>query len=356
MKILVGICGIGNGHLDRQSNVIELLLKKGNDVLIATTERGKEYYKNIFPNADILTITIPWIVCDNNGIDFEKTINHYLESGKDYYYEFLVFSNKIKRFFNGNPDLIISDYEPNVAQFAYALQIPLICMEQQSKFLYIDELIIDNFSILEEKARLNYFFPKYDYKIISSFFPLKIKERNVKVIAPIITSLNVLDKKKNHILVYLSPYEDSKKYIEVINVIKLMQNYKFIVYSKEKLNLSYNNILFKKYNSKFKEDLENCMCLISTAGHQLLSEAISINVPIYLIPLNTYEQKYNASMIEKYSLGKLANNISVFEIEQFISSLSCYKKNIKKFKSKYYKYSWQEDVLSIINTYENYKN
>jgi UDP:flavonoid glycosyltransferase YjiC (YdhE family) len=28
MKILVGVCGIGNGHLNRQTNVIKLLQSK----------------------------------------------------------------------------------------------------------------------------------------------------------------------------------------------------------------------------------------------------------------------------------------------------------------------------------------
>ena len=28
MKILIGICGIGNGHLSRQTNVINLLMNK----------------------------------------------------------------------------------------------------------------------------------------------------------------------------------------------------------------------------------------------------------------------------------------------------------------------------------------
>ncbi len=28
MKVLVGICGIGNGHLSRQTSVINLLLSK----------------------------------------------------------------------------------------------------------------------------------------------------------------------------------------------------------------------------------------------------------------------------------------------------------------------------------------
>jgi Glycosyl transferase family 1 len=35
----------------------------------------------------------------------------------------------------GKPDLVISDYEPVSAQYAYAYDAPLITVDQQSKYL-----------------------------------------------------------------------------------------------------------------------------------------------------------------------------------------------------------------------------
>lgn len=43
----------------------------------------------------------------------------------------------------------MTDYEPNVAQYAYAVNRPLICLEQQSKFLYLSEEKIEHYSITE---------------------------------------------------------------------------------------------------------------------------------------------------------------------------------------------------------------
>ena len=40
MKILIGICGIGNGHLSRQTNVINLLMNNGHEIVIATTNNN----------------------------------------------------------------------------------------------------------------------------------------------------------------------------------------------------------------------------------------------------------------------------------------------------------------------------
>lgn len=351
MKILIGICGIGNGHLSRQTNVINLLLQNDNEIVIATTNNNIDYIKEKYPNLKVLEISIPWIACNKNGIDFEKTINKYKKTNIDQFSKFLNFACNVEKTFLGLPDLVITDYEPNVAKYSYAVDIPLICMEQQSKFLYLDEIKINNYSILEEKKRINYFFPKYDYKIISSFFPININDKKVKIVTPIISSFEEIINKKNHILIYFSPYENSLNYIKILNAIKNILDYKIIVYTKEKFDISSKNIIFKNYSTEFKNDLENAFCLISTAGHQLLSEAIALEIPTYLIPLSTYEQNYNAKMIEKYSLGKNSNNISEIEINDFLKKVPYYKNNNKKFKNKYYKNNWEKELLKIINSY-----
>lgn len=353
MKILIGICGIGNGHLSRQTNVINLLSNNNHQVVIATTKNNVDYFENKFPDYKVLEISIPWIACNSKGIDFETSMKKYKNEGVDQFFEFLRFSTKVEKLFSGVPDLVITDYEPNVAQYSYAVDIPLICMEQQSKFLYLKELKINNYSILEEQKRINYFFPKYSYKIISSFFPLTIKEKNVKVVTPIISPLKKIKQKSNHILVYFSPYENSKNYMKIIKVLKKISNYNVIVYTKEKFEKESNNIIFKSYSGDFKNDLENAYCLISTAGHQLLSESISIEIPVYLIPLSTYEQNYNAKMIEKYCLGKIADNITNIEINQFIDNIPYYKKKIVDFKEKYYKNNWEKILLKIIESIKN---
>ena len=305
------------------------------EIVIATTKNNINYFEKKFSNFKVLEISIPWIACNSKGIDFVTSMNRYNEGNIDQFSEFLNFSINVEKAFSGVPDLVITDYEPNVAQYSYAIDKPLICMEQQSKFLYLDEMKISNYSILEEKKRINYFFPKYAYKVISSFFPIVIKEKNVKVVTPIISPLNKIISKKNHILVYFSPYENSDKYKKIVKALEKISNYDIIIYTKEKFNVNSNNIIFKTYSSKFKNDLENAYCLVSTAGHQLLSESISIEIPVYLIPLSTYEQNYNAKMIEKYDLGEIADNISAKEINHFIKKAPYYKEKILKFKNKY---------------------
>lgn len=351
-KVLIGICDIGNGHVNRQIMVIKELLKKNFKVVVAISNKKKEVLNKIFPEIEIVEINIPWITCNKYGIDFNDCLEKYQKNGNDYFLDFLTFCNKVNKIFDGKPDFVISDYEPNVAQYSYANNVPLICMEQQSKFLYLKEMKINNFSINEEFYRLNYFFPKTDFKIISSFFDIDIKRKNVYVVPPIIDKLEKKKIENNKVVVYFSPYcDDIEKFKKILDLIKQIKELNFIVYTniKEKFN-NYNkekNITFKNFSSEFKSDFGSSLFVISSSGHQLISEAIYLDIPLYLFPLDTYEQNYNCLMVEKFNLGKKIEKFDLNEFYNFYNYIDLYVKNIKKYKTKKWKNSW-EDVLSKI--------
>ena len=153
-KILIGICGIGNGHLNRQICVINELKSKGFEVLAATSIDKVSVIKKKC-NIDVLPIIIPWIVCDKNGVNFKDTLEKYCLSTQDRFKNFLEFSIAVEKYFNGKPDLVITDYEPNVAEYAYASNLKLITMEQQSKFLYLENIEINDFSEKIDNIQLN---------------------------------------------------------------------------------------------------------------------------------------------------------------------------------------------------------
>lgn len=76
-KILIGICGIGNGHINRQICVIKKLLNDGLQIVVATTKEKEELIKELFPNIVVLNIIIPWITCNKNGINYEECLEKY---------------------------------------------------------------------------------------------------------------------------------------------------------------------------------------------------------------------------------------------------------------------------------------
>ena len=353
-KILVGICGIGNGHINRQINIIQELVKRNFKIIIATTKEKINTLNYYFPDIPKITINIPWVECNSEGINYEFCLEKYEENGIDLFKELLVFSKTVEELFNGKPDFIISDYEPNVAQYSYMVNKPLICMEQQSKFLYMNEKKIKKYSINEEKYRLNYFFPKVDYQIISSFFPLDIKKDNVFVIPPIIKKFNPKKKIDKKGIVYFSPYSNDKRnFLKILNMIKKIKDINFTVYTELDFSIDCQeaNVVFKKFSNEFKEELLESSFVIASAGHQLISECIACEVPMYLFPLDTYEQNYNCSMVEKYELGKKFKGENIEEFCLFYKNIPNYVENIKKHKRDVLISEWNvmfNEVIDII--------
>ena len=350
-KILIGICGIGNGHINRQMCVIKELKKLKCKIVVAVDKSKIDTLSKLINKKDIIPISIPWIVCDENGFNFKETLKKH--NSDDLFKNFLEFGIEVEKKIGGKPDLVISDYEPNVASYAYAQNVPIITMEQQSKFLYIKEKKIKDYSIKEEKYRIGYFFPKYDKKIISSFFPIKIKDSNIIQVSPIIPNMTCKDKNTNVVVVYFSPYSDSDKYEKVLKIIQQIDNYKFKVYTKNSMQykeFEHGNIMISDFNENFKKDLASSSAVISTCGHQLISEAIALDKPLYLLPLETYEQNYNGLMVAKYKLGT-NKPITLKRLELFLKNLHKYENNIKSYKKKYYTKKWNKVLIDIIKKY-----
>lgn len=350
-RILVGICDIGNGHISRQKCIIEELIKCNVEIVLAVTANCMMYFNSVFPDLKKVMIHIPWIFCNNEGVDFKATLARYRRDKKDQFKLFLEFAAGVQECFMGeNPELIISDYEPNVAQFAYAMNIPLICMEQQSKFLFLDNVSIDGLTINEEIARLRYFFPKADYRFISSFFPVETVDKSeATIFPPILKKLVRKEIEKSKVIIYFSPYTNDVKQFEcVLDMVKTRNDYRYVIYSKCDFEgyQDCENFIFKKIGEGFNEDISNCNFIISSSGHQLISEAISMEIPLFIFSFSTYEQRYNAKMVEKYEIGRRIERFEEAEFEDFLNHLEVYRGNMKRFKDKYWKASWDKILMS----------
>lgn len=343
-KILIGICDIGMGHLNRQICIINELLKYNVDILLTYTDKNEELLKMNFPNIAKVKINIPWISCDLNGIDFSKCLEMYNNKKVDYYANFLEFCINVEKYFHGIPDYVFTDYECNVARYSYARDIPLIGMEQHSKFLFLNDNNLEfnnNYGIKEETSRLKFFFPKVDYRIISSFFPIT-KIPNALLLPPIVNNVENNIQNENFILAYFSPYVSNKEFFYEIYELMKNDSNNYILYTKFNFEKT-DNILIKPFSNDFKKDLIKCKCVISTSGHQLISESINLEKPLYLLPIETFEQQYSNLMVKKYKLGMDIND----DYHLFLNSLEKIKTNMIKYKQEYWKETW--DI--ILNDY-----
>ena len=354
VRLLIGVCDIGNGHINRQRCIINILLKCNVDIVLAVTKRSVSSFNSLYPQLKKVIVSIPWVYCNNQGVDFVNTLNRYKDANEDLYKSFLEFAVKVQECFEGElPDLVMSDYEPNVAQFAYACDIPLIGMEQQSKMLYIDSEPLAGLTINEEIARLKYFFPKVTDRVISSFFPVdRLEKENVIVLPPILKTIKKVAPIKNKVIVYFSSYaDDYEQFTKVLELAKKEGKYTFYVYTKLEFDnyKGVDNIIFKRISDEFNENISDCNLIISSSGHQLISEAISLEKPLFIFSFHTFEQNYNALMVEKFQLGVKGKEFSTDEFENFVDSIETYRQNMISYKQQYWPNSWDETFIDVLD-------
>jgi len=339
MKIVVGICGIGNGHSLRQFEIISKLYSGNHKLVIYAFGQSYTFFCSNTFNIPVFEVFVPWIESAVDGINFKETsAKEYNKNNFALSKNFEVMHNT-KLYFNGFPDLIISDYEPVSAQFAYATNTKLVTIDQQSKFLGYCFPNINSFTREEEKSRLSLFFPKAIKRFSVSFYRFlydKDADYDVKIVSPIIrqdiVNLKITHIKPNTIVVYFSPYGSTKQsFNEFIELFKKFDDKQFFVFNSNNFEYKESNVTFLPFNrNRFTDALKTASGIITTAGHTLLSELLYLKIPVISIPLNTYDQNFCAYFIEKNNLGIGANEITESVLSDFFKNLELYKFEISQ--------------------------
>jgi len=341
MKILLGICGFGNGHSARQADVLAKLNERGHDVVLFVFLNSKSYVEKHFSQNQAFEIRVPIIHVTDTGIDFGRTANEPFNRFDDDIRLNYGAMQGVLDYFQGKPDVVISDYELVAAQFAYAQDIPLVTIDQQSKFAGYQLPDIVGFSRLEEKSRLSMFFPKAEVRYATSFFQLPWETDPsfpVQLMPPILrqrfyeainnTSQEPLSLTQQ-VTVYFSPHVQLQQSKEVIyQIFNQFKDIEFVVFQKYTQD-SIGNIRFEAFDGdRFLQNLLNSQGVVTTAGHNLLSELMFLGKPVYTLPANTFDQRFCAYIIEHNALGVGRNTITQNDLQHFFDHQPQYQANI----------------------------
>lgn len=313
-KILWGVCGIGHGHTFRQLPLIEHFAANSDLVIFAYNE-SYDFYKKRFaghPHVTVEPVAVPFYVGGKDGLDFEATARM-PENRKDYAaINGAAMAQAQKRL--GRPDLVVSDYEPVSAQYAYAYNAPLVTIDQQSKYLCGDfPAHLNGQTFADETARLRLFFPKADRRLACSFFQVARKPdaaEQVEICPPVLgdTITNLRrnpDESGRSILIYLSSQRPfGQAFEEIEAACAALPDARFHLFGKNiPAPVPPNMHVYEHGDPRFHDILATCNGIVSTAGHTLLSEAMALGIPVYAIPLPLYEQEMNAHVIHENGFG-----------------------------------------------------
>ncbi|MGS2716553.1 MJ1255/VC2487 family glycosyltransferase [Eionea flava] len=286
MKILYGVQGTGNGHLSRARAMNKALKQYKNiNVDYLFSGRQREHYFDMAPFGDFTCHSGLTFITHGGKISPIATLRE----------------NKLRQLFQdikqtnlSRYDLVISDFEPISAWAARRQNIPSLAIGHQYAFLH--DIPKKGNNLLTD-AVMKFFAPT------ERQIGLHWHHFNQPILPPIIDidhqpTLTI----DNKIVVYLG-FESTKS---VIDLLSSFNQYEFFIYGpniQQKKSQGHLH-LHPVDRDGFKRDLLSCNGVITNAGFELASEAISLGKKILVKPLHgQMEQLSNAYALEKLSLG-----------------------------------------------------
>jgi uncharacterized protein (TIGR00661 family) len=363
LNILWGVCGIGNGHTYRQLPLIERFVPHSNMVIFAYGEAYKFYAARYarHPKVLVTRVAVPFYVGDKDGLDFAETATHPSNSGVDFIgINAAAMATAQSRL--GRPDLVVSDYEPVSAQYAYAKDASLVTIDQQSKYLAGDfPPALGGQGYKNEVALLRMFFPRAAARIACSFFrvPNGANRERVQILPPVIKG-SVLNLARSPeptgrcVLVYLSPQRSFDQSVqEVAEICATQKKAQFHLFAPGHLQdatSKWSNVhLYSQGDSRFYNVLRRCTGIISTAGHTLLSEAMHLGIPVYAMPLGVYEQQMNAHVIAENGFGVSHPRVEEATLRHFLAALHDFHQEIECDRAVLLRGSGEQRILGFLS-------
>ena len=362
-KILFGVSGIGNGHANRETPIIEELAKE-NRIMIFAHDDSLTVLTDRFgdnKNVTLVPVGLTFVVGSPTGLDFGATAHLRQNQDIESFRKSFEALDKIVRDW-GKADLVVTDYEPISAQYAYAYKVPLVTSDQQSKFLFGDfPVTLGGFTYEDEVKRLSMFFPKADKRIACSFFrvaPKKGADDILVVPSTIREAVRSLRKnragKELDILVYISSARDFVQTPEEIVEVLENQEAVFHMFVPPKEIERYKKVspancrIYQHGDPRFLTIMAGARGIISTAGHSLLSEAMYLGIPVYAVPVAPYEQHLNAWAISENNFGVSETKITKEKLSEFIDNLERFEKNIQEDESVLLRGNGQEEIVNYL--------
>jgi uncharacterized protein (TIGR00661 family) len=199
------------------------------------------------------------------------------------------------------PSLFMSDFEPSIPRAAKVCKVPLISVDNQHRFAYMNMVKLPLFLRLYGWGcgfAVRILVPKPKHTIISTFHYDLIETKNPNVVLTNELLRKDVEEtqptKGDYLLVYMR-YSVSSVFMNAIKNLNMSVK----VYGWPHLGIRmpdphWNHITFCPLGPSFVKDLAGCKALLCTAGNQLITEARYYQKPCLVVPEpGQYEQYVN---------------------------------------------------------------
>jgi uncharacterized protein (TIGR00661 family) len=328
LRILYGVVGEGMGHATRSRVVIEHLARAGHEVRIVVSGRAHRFLRERlaeYPNVTVDEIHGLSLTYFGNELDRTGSVFMNLKNApKGIKKNVEVYRRVAESGFR--PEAVVSDFESWAALYALNHRLPVISIDNMQIINRCrhDPRIVEargfDFELVRMAVKIKV--PKaYHYLVTSFFFP-EVRKKYTTLVPPILRPevAGLKWEPAEHVLVYQTQTTN----VDLVPSLKRLP-YRFKVYGLGREGVEGNVTLCSFSETRFLEDLRTARGVIAGGGFTLLSEAVSIGIPVLSVPVRAqYEQELNARYIEALGYGAWAKQLDTEAVARFLEHIPEY--------------------------------
>ena len=319
-RIIYGVAGEGFGHSSRSHLIGQRLINAGHDVMFVGSQKSLLYLKRYFGQRvrEIFGLSFAF---EGERIDKSETLKRNLlklpEANRQ---NDELFKKHFEPF---EPDLVVSDFEPFSAWWAWRKSVPFISIDHEHVLTLckLDHPAKNWFSRLTASVVTECHYIGAVAYIVINFFKAPLRIDSAVLAPPIVrTAVRELEPTSGeHVVLYSTTGTNPDRLKETLH---RFGHQKFTIYGFD-TDLEDQNCLFKKRSTEgFLADLASARGVIASAGFSLISECMFLKKKMLLLPLaGQYEQIINARYIQKLGLGISAETLDEAVLSDFLSEL-----------------------------------
>jgi uncharacterized protein (TIGR00661 family) len=232
------------------------------------------------------------------------------------------------------PDVIISDAEVWSHRVAADLKIPRIGFDHIGLLAYCRPEVEwgDRTAAWFNGQCYRWLMGQPDRVIVSSFYPVRPRRPDVKIVGPLLRQA-VREQSPcqgDHLLAYFNQGKD--QLLPAMLDALAGAGPPVHVYGSNRRGQEGPLTFLPLSNLPFLEDLASCRAVISTAGNQLIGEALYLGKPVCVTPEACVEQRLNAAAVERLGIGMrvAARQFSAERLRGFLANLDSYASNLAR--------------------------
>jgi len=331
MRIAYGVMGYGRGHAMRTMSVLPTLMKN-HEVTVFTAGDAYEVLAPKFP-----TVRIPMVGYRYNASGRHstvKTVAENLSPMADLMLHGHGMEQVEREFRQRGIQVVISDSEAWCHKVAQRLKIPRISFDHVGILAYCKPHFPPELWLAGMRDAIGYrsLMGIPERILISSFYPAQGKYPGVKLVGPMLRDVVKQTKptRGDYLLAYFNKGEH--QYRPNIDRALRLLDIPVRVYGTPYRGVVENLDFRPLSNDAFVQDLAGCRAVLSTAGNQLIGEAIHFGKPILAVPEDAFEQRLNAHMIERMGVGMKStlSGLTPSDVDRFLSNEHNYRSYMKE--------------------------